>query len=188
MRPALHHHQDLPSLMSLMFLLVRHRLLDRQIRLDFHQDGPQLLHLLVGERAESASRERSRPRSASPEPQLNPIPMSDGDDDQPPQDGRQRGPDRVIKYILTHKRHNPRFSRPVTVPDEDPAVVNPSSPSAGPSLSVEQRGRSRRQQRSRSRERAPPHVPPHAGHQPQPAAPPPGEQQIQPLATQGADE
>ena len=36
MRPALHHHQDLPSLMTLMFLLVRHHLLDRQI-LDFHQ-------------------------------------------------------------------------------------------------------------------------------------------------------
>ena len=49
------HHQDLVSLMILMFLLVllthlrRHQnLLDRQIRLDYHQDCPQLLHLLVG--------------------------------------------------------------------------------------------------------------------------------------------
>ena len=80
------------------------------------------------------------------------------------------------------------IQEPVAVPDEDPAVMNPSSPSAGPSPSVEQRGRSRRQQRSRSRERAPPHVPPHASQQPQPAAPLPGKQQIQPLAIQGADE
>ena len=36
--------------MTLMFLLVRLHLQNRQIRLDFHQDGPQLLHLLVGER------------------------------------------------------------------------------------------------------------------------------------------
>ena len=43
-------HQGLPSLTTLMFLLVRHHLLDRQIRLDFHQDGPQLLRLLVSER------------------------------------------------------------------------------------------------------------------------------------------
>ena len=60
MGPALHHHQDLPSLMTLMFLFV-HGLVDplinlvdlivnhkvRQIALDFHQDCLQLLHLLV---------------------------------------------------------------------------------------------------------------------------------------------
>ena len=79
------------------------------------------------------------------------------------------------------------IQEPVTVPDEYPAVVSPSSPSAGPSPAFEQRGRSRRQQRSRPRELAPPHVPPHAGQQPQPVAPPPGWQMIQPLATQGAD-
>ena len=79
------------------------------------------------------------------------------------------GPDRMIEHILAHKRHKPQgpkiqlmvIQEPVTAPDEDPVVVNPSSPSAGPS-SVEQRGRSRRQHRSRSRERAPPHVPPHS--------------------------
>ena len=101
---ALHHHQDLPSLMSLMFILVRHHLLDRQIRMDFHQDGSQLLHLLVGEsvRADSASRERSRPRSPSPEPLLNPIPMKISHH----RTGHNgNGPDRVIEYILTHKPH-----------------------------------------------------------------------------------
>ena len=35
--------------------------------------------------------------------------------------------------------------------------MNPSSPSAGPQLSAEQRGRSRRNERSRSRERSPQH-------------------------------
>ena len=57
MRPALHHHQDLLSLMILMFLLIllTHlrrllNLLDSQIRLDCHQDCPQLLHLVMGER------------------------------------------------------------------------------------------------------------------------------------------
>ena len=72
------------------------------------------------------------------------------------------------------------IQEPVAEPDEDPAVVNPSLLSAGPSPSVEQRGRSRRQQRSISRERTPPHTPPHAGQQPQPVAPPPREQQIHP--------
>ena len=43
------------------------------------------------------------------------------------------------------------------VSDEDFTAMNPSSPSAGPPLSAEQRGRSRRDQRSRSRERVPPH-------------------------------
>ena len=43
------------------------------------------------------------------------------------------------------------------VSDEDFTAVNPSSPSAGPPPSAEQRGRSRRDERSRSRERMPPH-------------------------------
>ena len=103
------------------------------------------------------------------------------------------GPDRVIGTSATNATGTKKTTHGypqelVTVLDEDPAVVNPLSPSAKPSSSVEQRGRSRRQQRSRSRERAPPHVPPHASQQPQRAAPPPGEQQIQPLAIQGADE
>ena len=58
-RPALHHHQDLSSLMILMFLLIllTHlprllNLLDRQIHLDNHQDCPQLFHLLVGEKSD----------------------------------------------------------------------------------------------------------------------------------------
>ena len=43
------------------------------------------------------------------------------------------------------------------VSDEDFSDMNPSSPSAGPPPSAEQRGRSRRDERSRSRERAHPH-------------------------------
>ena len=65
--------------------------------------------------------------------------------------------------------------------------MNPSSPSAGPPLSAEQRVRSRRDERSRSRERVPPHSSSHASQQPQPVVPPPGVQQTQTLATQGAD-
>ena len=50
-----HLHQDLPSLMILMFLFVLTHLrrlldlLDRQIHLDYHKASAQLLHLLVGE-------------------------------------------------------------------------------------------------------------------------------------------
>ena len=82
-----------------------------------------------------------------------------------------KGPDRVIEYILIAQAPQapqvPQIQpvviqESVTVPDEDHVVVNPLSPSDGPSSSIEQRGRSRRQQRSRSRERALPHVPPHA--------------------------
>ena len=43
------------------------------------------------------------------------------------------------------------------VSDEDFSDMNPSSPSAGPPPTAEQRGRSRRDERSRSRERTPPH-------------------------------
>ena len=116
MRPALHHHQDLPSVMILMFLLVfltdlrrlRH-LLDRQTHLDYHQDclpAPPPAGGRERARAENAPRERSRPRSQSPEPPLKPIPMNDEDDDQSPQDGdNDNGPDCVIVCILAHKHH-----------------------------------------------------------------------------------
>ena len=97
-------------------------------------------------RTGNSSRERSRPRSPVPEPQLTPIPMSDGDDDQPPQDGRQRQRTRSRDRVYLHAQapQEPRFQpmviqEPVTVPDEDPAVVNPSLPSAGPSPSAVQR-------------------------------------------------
>ena len=115
MRPNFHLCcQNLPSLMILTFLSVHKahhllHLLDRQVRLESHQDGLQLLHLLV-ERARilDPSRERLPQRPSPPEPHLIPIPMSDGDDDQPPQDGRgdkgkSNGLDRVSEYTLTHK-------------------------------------------------------------------------------------
>ena len=57
-----------------------------------------------------------------------------------------------------------------TVSDEDSTVVNPSSPSAGPPP------------------QQPPHSSLHASQQSQPVVPPSGVQQIQTLATQGADE
>ena len=146
-------------------------------------------------RTGNSSRERSRPRSPLPEPQLIPVPMSDGDDGQPPQDGRQRQRSRSRDRAHAHAQapQEPQvqhmvIQEPVAEPDEDPAVANPSLPLAGPSPSAEQRGLSRRQQRSRSRERTPPHTSPHAGQQPQPVAPPPGEQQIHPQTIQGTDE
>ena len=63
-------------------------------------------------------------RFPSPEPQLNPIPMSDGDDDQPRQDGRQRQRCRSRDRVHPHKRHkrhkrhkfNPWLSRSRTLP------------------------------------------------------------------------
>ena len=63
-----------------------------------------------------------------------------------------------------------------------------SSPSAGLPPLAAQRGRSRTEERSRSRERVPPHSSSRASQQPQPAVPPAGAQQIQPLATQGTDD
>ena len=66
--------------------------------------------------------------------------------------------------------------------------MNSSSPSAGPTPSAEERGRSRRVERCRSRERVPPNSSSHASQQPQPVVPPSGVQQTQTLATQGADE
>ena len=129
-------------------------------------------------RAVDQSRERSRPRSPLPDPQLIHIPISDGDDDQPPQTGRQRQRSRSRERSYPHAQvpQEPQvqpliIQEPVTDPDEDPTVVNPSS-STGVSPPVEQRDRSRRQQRSRSRERTPQQTPPRtpsqSGQQPQP--------------------
>ena len=121
--------------------------------------------------------------------------MGDGDDGQPPQDGRQRRRSRSRDRVYPHAQapQEPQVQHKiieehVDEPDEDPAGANPSLPLARPSPSAEQQGRSRRQQRSRSLERTPPHTPPHAGQQPQPVAPPPGEQQIHPQTIQGTDE
>ena len=163
----------------------------RQISLDFHQDCFQLHHLLVAREQESwihrvnghvrdhrfpwamvmminhhkeRQRQRSRPRErASPHAQAPQVPQA-----------------------------QPMINQePVKVPDEDPTIVNPSS-STGLSPPLEQRSRSRRQPRFRSRERTPqrtpPHTPSHSGQQPQPVAPPPGEHQIQPLASPGTYE
>ena len=102
-------------------------------------------------RAENLSRGRSRPRSQSQVPQLKPIPTSDDDDDQSLQDDRMRengnGPNRVIEYILTHKRH--KFNQWLS----KILLLN---------LMKKDPGSSGGQQKSRSRERVPVHVPPSA--------------------------
>ena len=55
-------------------------------------------------RTGNTSRERLHPRSPPPEPRLFQIPMSDGEDGQPPQDERRRERSyRVSEYILTNK-------------------------------------------------------------------------------------
>ena len=112
--------------------------------------------------------------------------MSDGDDDQPPPTGRQRQLSRSRERSYPHAQvpQGPQVQpviirEPVTEPDEDPTVVNPSS-STGLSPSVEQRDRSTRQQRSRSRERTQPHTSSQSGQQLQQVVPPPAEPQIQP--------
>ena len=139
----------------------------------------------------NTSRERLHPRPSPPEPQLIPIPVSDGEDDQPPLEERHR----VSEYILTYKCHRKhKFNLcmvtpvPDDVSDEDFTAMNPSSPSVGPPPSADQRLRSRRDERSRSRERVPLHSSSHASQQPQPVVPPSGVQQTQTPATQGADE
>ena len=143
------------------------------------------------------SRERLPQRPSTPEPQLIPIPMSDGDDDQPPQDGRQRQNQRSRSRERVHPHAQaPRVPQiqpmvnpePDDVSDEDFTATNPSSPSAGPPPLAEQRGRCRREERSRSRERVPLHSSPNASQQPQPAVPLFGIQQTQTLATQDSDE
>ena len=62
-------------------------------------------------RAGNASRERSRPRSPLPGTQLTPSPLSDGDDDQPPQDARhrQRSTSRDRQHRHAQAPQEPRF-------------------------------------------------------------------------------
>ena len=79
-------------------------------------------------RARNSSRERLHPRSPSREPQLIPIPMSDGEDDQPPQDGRQRQRSRSRDRAQQVPQIQPKvIQEPDTASDEDSAVVNHSS-------------------------------------------------------------
>ena len=157
-------------------------------------------HAGGGEKVGTGSllRERLHPRPSPPEPQLIPIPMSDGEDedDQPPQRERQRQRSRSRERVHPHVQvpQEPQAQHMVTpepddvISDEDFTIIDPSSPSAGPLPSAEQRGRSKRAERSRSRERVPPHSSSHASQQPQPFVPPSRVQQTQSLATQGADE
>ena len=183
-------------LINLVDLILNHKIRQiRQITVDFHQDYLQLLHLLVEKEQERwIDRVNDRVRDHHYQ-SLNffHIPMTDGDDDQPPQTGRQRqrSSSRERSYPHAQVPQGPQvqpmiIQEPVTDPDEDP-TVNPSS-STGLSPPVEQRERSRRRQRSRSRELTPPHTPSQAGQQPQHVVPPPGEPQIQPLASQDTDE
>ena len=144
MRPIIHlRHQTLISLTILTFPLVHkvHHLLNLRHLLDLRQDGLQLHHLLVVERARTGDtpRERLHPRSEQQEPQLIPIPMSDGDDDQPPRDEKRRERYRSRERVYPHaqKPHVSQTQPMVTpelddVSDEDFTDVNPSSPSAGP--------------------------------------------------------
>ena len=141
-------------------------------------------------------RERLHPRPSPAEPQLIPLPMSAGEDDQPPQDGRQRQRSRSRERVHPHVQvpQKPQIQPMVTpepdddMSDEDFKAITPSSPSVEPPPSAEQRGRSRRDEGSRSRERKPPHSSSHASQQPQPVVPHSGVQQTQTVATQGADE
>ena len=83
-------------------------------------------------------RERLHPRFAQPEPQLIPIPMSEGDDGQPPQEKRQRERSRSRDRVHPHAKvpQVPQIQpvvspEPDDVSDEDFEDVNPSSPPAG---------------------------------------------------------
>ena len=78
---------------------------DRQVH---RQDGHQLHHQQVVEGVETkyTSRERlyPHPRPSPLAPQLIPIPMGDGEDDQPPQgEGKDNGLDRVSEFFLTYQ-------------------------------------------------------------------------------------
>ena len=103
-------------------------------------------------RTRNTSRERLPLRPSPLEPQLIPGAMSDGDDDQPPQDERLRELSRFRDRVHLHAQvpQVPQIQPKVTpkpdddVSDEDFTARNPSSPSAGPLPSAEQRGRSRR--------------------------------------------
>ena len=85
--------QGLVDLMiNLVDLILNHKIrLIRQITLDYHQDCLQLLHLLV-EREQERWINRGIDRACDHNYQIFNFhtPMSDGDDDQPPQTRRQR--------------------------------------------------------------------------------------------------
>ena len=109
------------------------------------------------------SRERLPLRPSQPEPQLIPNPMNDDDDDQSPQDEKQRVRSRSLERV--HPPAKASQELPIQrmdilelddVSDEDFTDGNPSSPSAGPPPPAVCRCRSRREERSRSRERVPP--------------------------------
>ena len=86
-------------------------------------------------------RERLQPRSSPRESQLVPIPMNDGDDDQPLHPHAQVSQVPQIQPMVT-------TTEPDDVSDDDFTDVNPSSPSARPPPLAEQRRRSRSQGRS----------------------------------------
>ena len=174
MRPALHHRQNLPSLMILKFLFVQglvdlilnHKI--RQIRQKTWISHKITSSQLVEEEQEwwiNPMSDRARDHYL-PDPKLIHIPMSHGDDDQQPETGRQRQRSRSRERSYPHAQvpQGPQvqpmiIQEPVTDRDEDLTVVNPSS-STRLSPPVEQRDRSRRQQRSRSRQRTPQRTPP----------------------------
>ena len=88
--------------------------------------------------------------------------------------------------VLQVPKIQPMVTQEADDASDDFTAVNPSSPSAGPPPSAEQRGRTRRDQKSRSRERVHPHSSSHANQQPQPVVHPSRVQQTQ--ATQSEDE
>ena len=162
-------------------------LISRQILLVYHQDGLQLHHLLVEEKewkeAGDKLRERLHQRPSLPEPQLIPFPMNDGEDDdhQPPQREKQRQRSRSRERVYPHE-HVPQEPQiqPMVTPESDDempsecfTIINPASPSAGLSPSIEQRNCSRRSERSRSRKIIHPRSSSHASQQQQPVVPPP---------------
>ena len=115
-----------------------------------------------GERVRTGNtlRDRLHPRSLLPEPQLIPIPMSDGDDDQPPQDERQRERSRSRERVPPHSSpHASQQPEPVVPPskvqqiqpratqgsDEDSAYVDPQNRVSNHSLSPQGQKGSRRQ-------------------------------------------
>ena len=103
-----------------MFLLVCGLvdLLDRQIRLDFHQDGLQLLHLLVREREEEPEMHRVSDHVRDLNfRNLNLLQFQrndddDDDDDQPPQGERQRQRSRSRERAPPHAGQQPQLVAP----------------------------------------------------------------------------
>ena len=144
MRPALHHRQYLPSMMIMMFLSFKTswtlswttRSLDPPDNPEFPPVLPPVPPPAGGERTRAVDQSRgwSRPRSPLPDPQLVHIPMSDGDDDQPPLTIRQRHRSWSRERPCPHAQvpEEPQVQLVIitelgTDPDEHPTFVNPSS-------------------------------------------------------------